>query len=58
MATFTPAEAKFVDWFKARGGTVHGSVGFKQFEGMGRGAVALQDIEVSSARRRKFSEYS
>ncbi|GAA5869697.1 hypothetical protein JCM16303_000551 [Sporobolomyces ruberrimus] len=48
MATFTPAEAKFVDWFKARGGTVHGSVGFKQFEGMGRGAVALQDIEADT----------
>lgn len=42
-------EQTFVDWFKARGGTVHDAVGFKQSEGQGRGCVALQDIEVSSS---------
>ncbi|GAA6058608.1 hypothetical protein JCM10212_004019 [Sporobolomyces blumeae] len=45
MASFTPAEQAFLDWFKANGGEVHPAVGFKQFDGMGRGAVALDDIE-------------
>ena len=47
MTTLTTAENKFLDWFKANGGTVHEAVGFEQFDGMGRGAVALQDIEAS-----------
>ncbi|GAA6018787.1 hypothetical protein JCM8202_002231 [Rhodotorula sphaerocarpa] len=41
----SPDEQAFVDWFKAKGGTVHDAVGFKQWEGQGRGCVALQDIE-------------
>ncbi|GAA5936316.1 ribosomal lysine N-methyltransferase [Sporobolomyces koalae] len=39
------AESNFLDWFKTSGGSVNAAVGFKQFDGMGRGAVALQDIE-------------
>ncbi|GAA5903312.1 hypothetical protein JCM5296_005660 [Sporobolomyces johnsonii] len=45
MAQPTAEETAFLDWFKGKGGTVHPAVGFKQFDGMGRGAVALQDIE-------------
>ncbi|GAA5999605.1 hypothetical protein JCM5350_008121 [Sporobolomyces pararoseus] len=48
MSTSTAAESKFLEWFKATGGTVHEAVGFKQFDGMGRGAVALQDIEADT----------
>jgi len=47
MASTTQAESNFLDWFKSNGGSVHSAVGFQQFDGMGRGAVALQDIEVS-----------
>ncbi|GAA5919833.1 hypothetical protein JCM1841_004005 [Sporobolomyces salmonicolor] len=45
MAQPTAEEKAFLDWFKGKGGTVHPAVGFKQFDGMGRGAVALLDIE-------------
>ncbi|GAA5985075.1 hypothetical protein JCM10908_002514 [Rhodotorula pacifica] len=41
----TPDEAAFLEWFTSNGGTVHPAVGFKQWEGQGRGCVALQDIE-------------
>lgn len=49
MSSSPTDEGKFLDWFKEKGGTVHRAVAFKQFEGMGRGCVALEDIEVSSA---------
>ncbi|GAA6053605.1 hypothetical protein JCM3770_001549 [Rhodotorula araucariae] len=46
MATSTPEETTFLDWFRAAGGTVHPSVVLKaDCEGMGRGAVAGADIE-------------
>ncbi|GAA5952253.1 hypothetical protein JCM21900_000467 [Sporobolomyces salmonicolor] len=45
MAQPTAEEKAFLEWFKGKGGTVHPAVGFKQFDGMGRGAVALLDIE-------------
>ncbi|GAA5898866.1 ribosomal lysine N-methyltransferase [Sporobolomyces salmoneus] len=48
MSSSTAAENKFLEWFKSTGGTVNDAVGFKQFDGMGRGAVALQDIEVDT----------
>ncbi|SGZ12166.1 BQ5605_C028g10485 [Microbotryum silenes-dioicae] len=41
----TPQEQAFVDWLKSNGATVNPSIGLTQFEGMGRGAVALQDIQ-------------
>ncbi|GAA5862414.1 hypothetical protein JCM3774_002508 [Rhodotorula dairenensis] len=44
-STPTPDEAGFLDWFVSQGGSVHPAVGFKQWEGQGRGCVALQDIE-------------
>jgi len=47
MASTTQAESDFLNWFKSNGGSLHSAVGFQQFDGMGRGAVALQDIEVS-----------
>ncbi|KWU45144.1 SET-domain protein [Rhodotorula sp. JG-1b] len=46
-STSTPDEAAFLEWFTSKGGSVHPAVGFKQWEGQGRGCVALQDIEVS-----------
>ncbi|EGU11047.1 SET-domain protein [Rhodotorula toruloides ATCC 204091] len=45
MSSSPTDEGKFLDWFKEKGGTVHRAVAFKQFEGMGRGCVALEDIE-------------
>ncbi|BGP19164.1 hypothetical protein JCM10213_006490 [Rhodosporidiobolus nylandii] len=45
MASFNEAEQTFVDWFKAAGGTVHPSIALTQFPEMGRGAMALEDIE-------------
>ncbi|GAA5996004.1 ribosomal lysine N-methyltransferase [Rhodotorula paludigena] len=45
MSASSPDETAFLDWFKSKGGTVHPAVGLKHWEGMGRGAVALQDIE-------------
>jgi len=47
MASTTQAESDFLNWFESNGGSLHSAVGFQQFDGMGRGAVALQDIEVS-----------
>jgi len=44
-STSTPDEAAFLEWFTSQGGSVHPAVGFKQWEGQGRGCVALQDIE-------------
>jgi SET domain-containing protein 6 len=35
----------FVAWFK-RHGTQHNAIGLTTFPGMGRGAVALEDIPV------------
>lgn len=37
----------FVEWFKAHG-SQHASIGLTDFPGMGRGAVALDDIAVRS----------
>ncbi|GAA5847048.1 hypothetical protein JCM9279_002668 [Rhodotorula babjevae] len=49
MATSTPAEATFLEWFKAAGGTVHPAVQLKEdCEGMGRGAIAGEDIEADT----------
>ncbi|GAA6010244.1 hypothetical protein JCM11491_005408 [Sporobolomyces phaffii] len=48
MSAVTPAETSFLEWFKSAGGTVHDAVGFQQFEGMGRGAVALHDIDADT----------
>ncbi|GAA5853775.1 hypothetical protein JCM8547_007444 [Rhodosporidiobolus lusitaniae] len=48
MASFTPDEQTFVDWFKQAGGTVHPAVGLKEFEGMGRGGLARADIEADT----------
>ncbi|TNY19623.1 SET-domain protein [Rhodotorula diobovata] len=46
MSTSTPQEAAFLDWFKGAGSTVHPAVVLKEdCEGMGRGAVAGEDIE-------------
>lgn len=39
----------FLNWFTKNGGTLHSAVGITQFPGMGRGAVALEDIEVVHA---------
>lgn len=35
----------FIDWFK-RHGSQHASIGLTDFPGMGRGAIALDDIPV------------
>ncbi|KIJ49632.1 hypothetical protein M422DRAFT_225528 [Sphaerobolus stellatus SS14] len=35
----------FFAWFKSQGGNVHPAVGITSFPGMGRGAVALEDIK-------------
>ncbi|SCV73464.1 BQ2448_7390 [Microbotryum intermedium] len=40
-----PQEQAFVNWLKSNGATVNQCVGLTHFEGMGRGAVALQDIQ-------------
>ncbi|GAA5821802.1 hypothetical protein JCM11251_001032 [Rhodosporidiobolus azoricus] len=45
MANSGEHEQAFLAWFKASGGTVHPSVSLQQFPGMGRGAMALEDIE-------------
>lgn len=50
MSSSPTDEAAFLAWFKEKGGTVHTAVAFQQFEGMGRGCVALEDIEVSLSR--------
>lgn len=47
MSTETQDELAFRSWLTARGAVVSPAVGLTQFEGMGRGAVALEDIEVS-----------
>ncbi|KAG6590840.1 Histone-lysine N-methyltransferase setd3 [Phytophthora cinnamomi] len=39
--------AKFVDWFLAAGGNVSNKIAIQTFPGMGRGVVALQDVEES-----------
>lgn len=40
----------FIDWFKLHG-SQHASIGLTEFPGMGRGAIALDDIEVGNAIR-------
>lgn len=40
------AATQFTEWFK-RHGTQHAAIGLAEFPGMGRGAVALEDIAVS-----------
>ncbi|GAA6038264.1 hypothetical protein JCM8097_003911 [Rhodosporidiobolus ruineniae] len=46
MANSAAGEQAFLDWFKAApGATVHASVGLTDFGSMGRGAMALDDIE-------------
>lgn len=47
-ATLNASEAAFVSWLTGHGGVISPSVGLSQFEGMGRGAVALVDIPVRS----------
>lgn len=47
MTTETADEQSFRAWLTARGATVSPAVGLQQFAGMGRGAVALEDIQVS-----------
>ncbi|KAK4050640.1 Ribosomal lysine N-methyltransferase 4 [Microbotryomycetes sp. JL201] len=42
--TSTLDEAAFYEWLKAAGGEISSAVGLTQFDGMGRGAVALRDI--------------
>ncbi|CCA68310.1 related to SET7-Regulatory protein [Serendipita indica DSM 11827] len=36
---------EFLKWFRDSGATLHPAVGIKDFEGVGRGAVALHDIQ-------------
>jgi hypothetical protein len=55
-STSTPDEAAFLEWFTSQGGSVHPAVGFKQWEGQGRGCVALQDIEVSPSLPSRLDE--
>ncbi|KAK4055004.1 Ribosomal lysine N-methyltransferase 4 [Microbotryomycetes sp. JL221] len=43
--TSTPEEAAFYEWLSSTGGDISSAVGLKQFDGMGRGAVALRDID-------------
>lgn len=43
----TAAEERFIQWFREVGGELTPKLGLRDFEGMGRGAVALDDIEVS-----------
>ncbi|KAM0791736.1 hypothetical protein ACM66B_004004 [Microbotryomycetes sp. NB124-2] len=43
--TSTPDEAAFCNWLTTAGGEISSAVGLTQFEGMGRGAVALRDID-------------
>jgi hypothetical protein len=38
----------FLKWFEKHGGYLNPSVGITDFPHMGRGAVALRDIEASS----------
>lgn len=40
-------ETAFASWLSSRGATVSPKVGLAQFGEMGRGAIALEDIEVS-----------
>lgn len=47
MVKETPEELAFRSWLTARGAVVSPAVGLKQFAAMGRGAVALEDIQVS-----------
>lgn len=47
--TSTPEEAAFFSWLTTNGTTISPALGLAPFEGMGRGAVALEDIQVRSA---------
>lgn len=42
------AAERFVDWFKTHG-TQHAALGLADFPGMGRGAIALDDIPVCAS---------
>ena len=41
------ADETFLAWFLSQGGSIDSAVGLSTFPGMGRGAVALQDIKVT-----------
>lgn len=46
MASHTPQEHSFLEWLVGNGTQLSPAVGLAQFKGMGRGAIALQDIPV------------
>lgn len=49
LQTSSPAETAFYTWLRSHGATIADSVGLSSFEteGMGRGAIALEDIPVN-----------
>lgn len=47
--TTEAGEARFLDWFNASQGFLDPRLGFAKFEGMGRGFVAREEIQVSMA---------
>lgn len=49
--TSTPEEAAFISWLTTNGTTISPALGLSSFPGMGRGAIALEDIQVSFRRR-------